>query len=118
MKKLEEGGNGTMVKQLTENMFDAEVAGAAEPVIVDFYADWCGPCKMMGPIIEDLSNDYGDRMNFYKCNVDENGELSQKFGIMSIPTVIIFKGGEAAETMVGAQPKEKLEDSIKKALGA
>ncbi len=101
-----------MVNQITEEAFEEEVLKSSEPVFVDFYADWCGPCKMMAPIVSELSEKYQTKMKFYKCNVDNCQSVAQKYGIMSIPTMIIFKDGEASSPIVGAQPRKALEAAI------
>ncbi len=86
--------------------------------LVDFWAPWCGPCKLVGPVIEELAGDYGDKVKVGKLNVDENMKTSEKFRVMSIPTVILFKDGEAVEVMVGAQPKSAYQSRIDKHLPA
>ena len=88
--------------------FDADVLGSAEPVVVDFWAEWCGPCKMIAPALEEISNDLGGKVKIAKLNIDENPELAAKFGVRSIPTLMIFKGGEVADIKVGAAPKTAL----------
>ena len=105
----------TTVK-ITDDSFSADVLGASKPVLVDFWAEWCGPCRMIGPIFEKLSEEMTD-VKFVKLNVDENQESAGKFGVMSIPTMIVFKDGEALERIVGAMPKEMLQENIKKILG-
>ncbi len=101
-----------MVNQITEDDFEAEVLKSSEPVLVDFYADWCGPCKMMAPVISELSEKYQSKMKFFKCNVDNCQSVAQRYGVMSIPTVIIFKDGEAQSPIVGAQPRKVIEAAI------
>lgn len=103
-----------MVKTINENTFEEEVMKSEKPVLVDFYADWCGPCKMMAPIIEQVSEEYGDQIIFGKCNIDENMDIAQRYRVMSIPTLIIFKDGKAAEVLVGARSKAELEETLKK----
>lgn len=94
-----------MVVKLTADNFKSEVAASDKPVLVDFYADWCGPCQMVSPVVDEISEEYPD-IKVCKVNVDEEGELSAEFGVMSIPTLIRFDNGEAVETMVGARPKK------------
>ena len=79
-----------MVDQISEDKFEDKVIKSDKPVIVDFYADWCGPCKMMAPVMEELSEEYGSKMSFFKCDVDANGGIAQKYNIMSIPAIFIF----------------------------
>ncbi|HEX5935782.1 MAG TPA: thioredoxin [Pseudorhizobium sp.] len=88
--------------------FQAEVLDAAEPVVVDFWAEWCGPCKMIGPSLEEISNELAGKVKVVKLNIDENPELAAKFGVRSIPTLAMFKGGEVADIKVGAAPKTAL----------
>ena len=97
-----------MADAITTADFDAIVGGSAKPVLVDFWAVWCGPCRALGPIVEQVGDELADRLAVYKCNVDEEGDLAQRFGIMSIPTLILFKGGEPVHTMVGSMPKSDL----------
>ncbi len=96
--------------------FDSEVVNSDVPVLVDFWAPWCGPCKMIGPIIEELSTEFGDKVKIGKVNVDDNQELAGKFGIRGIPTVMLFKGGEVANSFVGLRPKEDLAQALNDAL--
>ena len=92
--------------------FDAEVLKATEPVVVDFWAEWCGPCRMIAPALEEIAGAMGDKVKIVKLNVDENPGVASKYGIMSIPTLMIFKNGELAARQVGAAPKQKLEQWI------
>lgn len=100
-----------VVKLTTEN-FDQEVLQAGQTVLVDFYADWCGPCKMMGPVVEEISNEE-TAVKVCKINIDEEMEVAQKYGVMSIPTFIAFKNGEIAGKQIGAVPKSRLQDMIR-----
>ncbi len=93
---------------LTDDNFEAEVLHSKTPVIVDFFAEWCGPCKMLGPIFEEVGAKYDGKVKFVKVNVDEARETAMKYGVMSIPTVITYRGGEVAETMVGLQDETAL----------
>lgn len=96
--------------------FDKEILGSEVPAVVDFYADWCPPCRIVSPIIEGLSQEYAGRVKFVKINTDENPELAERYGIMSIPTIIIFKKGEVASRTVGAGPAKMYKDKIEAAL--
>lgn len=96
--------------------FEKEVLTSDIPVFVDFYADWCGPCKMMAPVVEKLAEKYDGKLKVGKCNTDEEGELAKQYRIMSIPTMMIFIGGEIKETVMGAVPQSELEKAIEKAL--
>lgn len=93
---------------LTDENFEKEVLKADLPVLVDFYADWCGPCQMYGPILEELATEMGDKIKIAKLNVDQNPETPGKYGVMSIPTTIIFNKGQVVKQLLGAQPKETL----------
>ena len=106
-----------MEKVITNSNFHEEVENAALPVMIDFYADWCGPCQMMAPIVEKLSDEYEGKMIVGKCNVDEQEELASKFGVMSIPTILILKGGQVVMKSVGGVSQGGLEDKIKAAIG-
>ena len=105
-----------MELQITSANFEEEVLKADLPVLVDFYADWCGPCKMMAPIVERVAEEYDGKLKVGKCNIDDEGALAEKFGIMSIPTIIVFKNGEAAVTSVGALSQPALEAKINEVL--
>lgn len=105
-----------MEYKFTAANFDKEVLEADIPVLVDFYADWCGPCKMMAPIVAQLADEYDGRMKVGKCNIDEEDGLARMYRVMSIPTLKIFVKGEAAATIVGAVSKEELEAEMKKVL--
>lgn len=105
-----------MEYKFTEENFEKEVLGSELPVLVDFYADWCGPCKMMGPIVKALAEKYDGRIKVGKVNVDEQPALSQQFRVMSIPTFIIFKEGKAAGTFVGGMSQKDLEAKVEQVL--
>jgi thioredoxin 1 len=94
-----------MARAVTTANFQAEVLSNTKPVLVDFWAEWCGPCRMVSPIVDELGADYADKLDVVKVNVDEEPALAQQYGITGIPALIVFKGGEIAKTMVGAKPK-------------
>lgn len=106
------------VIKISDQDFEEKVLKSGTPVLVDFYADWCGPCKMAEPVIEELSKDYEGKVLFMKINVDENQQSSMKYQIMSIPTTIIFKGGEELERESGFTGRESFEELIKKAISS
>ena len=99
--------------KITGENFEDEVMKSSIPVLIDFWAPWCGPCQMMGPIIEQLAKEYEGKAKVGKVNVDEEGELAQAFGVMSIPTIVLVKDGKVVKQLVGARPKEELEEIIK-----
>ena len=100
-------------KAVTDATFDADVLKSTTPVLVDFWAEWCGPCKMIGPILEQLGEELKGQVTIAKINIDDNPMVPTKFGIRSIPTMIMFKNGEAVATKIGAAPKAALSDWIK-----
>jgi thioredoxin 1 len=102
---------------LQDATFDAEVLKSDVPVLVDFWAVWCGPCKAIAPAVEELAKQYKGKVKIAKMDVDEHQQVPQQYGIRSIPTLLLFKGGRVVDTIVGAVPKSKLEESLKKALG-
>ena len=97
---------------ITENNFEEEVLKSEIPVLVDFYADWCGPCKMMAPIVKELADKFAGKCKVGKCNIDENLKVVQNYRVMSIPTFIVFKNGEVVVTAIGAMSKNDLESKI------
>ena len=105
-----------MVYKFDESNFDAEVLQSDIPVFVDFYADWCGPCKMMSPVIDKMAEEYAGRIKVGKVNVDENSDLAVKYGIMSIPNMVFFKNGEVVDRVVGAIPKPQMQAKFEKNL--
>jgi len=102
--------------EITDETFDSEIMNSDLPALVDFWAEWCGPCRMVGPMVEELADEYQGKIKVAKMDVDKNRETPVKFGIRNIPTLILFKGGEVAHTIVGAQPKSSIEEELKKLL--
>jgi thioredoxin 1 len=100
------------VGKVSDATFEAEVLKAAQPVVVDFWAEWCGPCRMIAPALDEISGSLQGKVKIVKLNVDENPATAAKYGIMSIPTLMIFKNGEMASRQIGAAPKQKLEQWI------
>ena len=104
------------VLHLTDDTFSEEVLNSDEPAMVDFWAPWCGPCKAVGPIVEELADEYSGKVKIAKINVDENHKTAAQYSVRSIPTLIMFKGGESVDQIVGLVPKAKMEEMIKKAM--
>lgn len=101
---------------VTDASFEADVLKSDKPVVVDFWAEWCGPCKQIGPSLEEISEEMGEDVIIAKVNIDENPNAPSKYGVRGIPTMILFKGGEAASTKVGAAPKTAIEGWIKESI--
>jgi len=101
-----------MAKHFTDATWEAEVLNSDKPVLVDFWAEWCGPCRMIGPLVEELATEYEGKASIGKLNVDENTAVATKYGIRSIPTLLIFKGGEIVDKIVGAVPKSMLAQKL------
>jgi thioredoxin 1 len=104
------------IMEIDDANFDAEVLQSDKPVMVDFWAPWCGPCKAIGPIVQDLANSFGNQVKFAKCNVDDSPITPGKFGIKAIPTLIFFKKGDVVEQITGMVAKSKLEDALNRLL--
>ena len=102
---------------VTDNTFQSEVLSSSTPVLVDFWATWCGPCRMVAPIVEEIASENNGKLKVAKVDVDANPETAQQFGVMSIPTLIVFKGGQPVERLVGYMPKAKLMQALSPHLG-
>lgn len=100
-------------EQFTDANFKSEVLGSDQPVLVDFWAEWCGPCRMLGPVVEELANEIGDGGKVGKLNVDENPQAAQEYGIQSIPSVLIFHNGEVVDRLVGVQSKQRYKEALR-----
>ncbi len=107
---------GESLVQFTDANFEQEVLKSGKPVLVDFWAPWCGPCRAVGPVVEDLAEAYKGRVKVGKINIDDNPKTATTYGVMSIPTLILFNKGDMMDKLVGLSPKERLEGLIKKAL--
>jgi thioredoxin 1 len=99
---------GANTKTVTDASFDADVLGSDLPVLVDFWAEWCGPCKMIAPVLEEIAEEHADKITIAKVNIDENPEIARRYQIMSIPTMSVFNSGEVVKSIVGAKPKAAL----------
>jgi thioredoxin 1 len=106
-----------MALEFSDSNFDEEVLNSDTPVLVDFWAEWCGPCRMIGPIVEELSTEYQGKVKIGKMNVDNNPNIPMKYGIRSIPTLLVFKGGELVDKIVGAVPKTNIVSKLENQLG-
>ncbi|HSH14623.1 MAG TPA: thioredoxin [Verrucomicrobiae bacterium] len=106
---------GANITTLTKDNFQSEVLGSNVPVLVDFWAEWCGPCKMIAPVLDEIANEMGETVKIGKVNIDDHQDLAAQYGIRAIPTLLIFKGGQVAEQIVGMRSKRDLKDSLTKA---
>jgi thioredoxin 1 len=104
------------VEEVTDNNFQAEVIESEVPVLVDFWAPWCGPCRMVAPVVEEIAEERGAALKVVKMNIDDNQNTAIQFNVMSIPTLMLFRNGEVAKTVIGAYPKRKLEAELEPAL--
>jgi len=102
--------------EIEEAKFNEAVLQAETPVLVDFWAPWCGPCRMVAPVVEELADEYEGKISFVKVNVDDNPKIASQYGIMSIPTLIVFKAGQPVDTIIGFRPKDELKKSLETAL--
>jgi len=100
------------INKVDQSNFKEVVLDSSVPVLVDFWAEWCGPCRALAPVLDEVAKEFGAKAQVVKLNVDENGEIAQQFGIRGIPTLIFFKNGEAAKTLVGLQPKEEIRKTL------
>jgi thioredoxin 1 len=104
------------VTEVTDSNFQAEVIESEVPVLVDFWAPWCGPCRMVAPVVEEIAQERGDQLKVVKLNIDENQNVAMQFNVLSIPTLMVFRNGEVAKTVVGAYPKRKLDAELEPVL--
>ncbi len=104
------------VPEVSESDFESEVLQATEPVLVDFWAPWCGPCRMIAPLVEELATENAGSLKVAKVNIDDSPNIATKYGVSSIPTLMVFKGGEVVERFVGVQPKNRLQAAVDEAL--
>jgi thioredoxin 1 len=105
-----------MTKEITDNDFEQEVINSSEPVLIDFWAEWCGPCRMLTPIVEELSKEMGDKIKIVKMNIDDHPGSPSSLGIRSIPTMVIFKDGKQVSTKVGVLPKNSIKEWIESSI--
>lgn len=105
------------VAELSESNFEAEVLQASQPVLIDFWAPWCGPCRMIAPVVEELASENGESIKVAKVNIDDCPNIAANYGVSSIPTIMLFKGGDVVDRFVGVQPKNRLQDAITEAVG-
>ena len=111
MVALDTGSLSRAMREITDDTFESEVAQAGRPVVIDFWAPWCGPCKAVEPILEGLAETHAGAVEFAKLNIDENPVVASRFGVLAIPTAILFEGGEAKETVVGARSRSHYEEA-------
>jgi len=104
------------VTPVTDSTFDSEVLMSDKPVVVDFWAEWCGPCRMVSPILEELSDEHGDKISFVKLNVDENPQIAANYRITSIPTLNVYSGGQVVKQIIGAKPKSAIMGDLREYL--
>jgi thioredoxin 1 len=104
------------VLEVTDSNFETEIIKSNKPAMVDFWAAWCGPCKMVSPVVKELAEEYGDRIKIGECDVDQNPVTPSRYGIRSIPTLIVFKDGQVVEQIIGAVPRENIEAALQKVL--
>jgi thioredoxin 1 len=102
--------------EVNDNTWDTEVLKADKPVLVDFWAPWCGPCRMVAPIVDELATEYDGKVKFLKLNTDDNVQTASRYGVRSIPTLMVFKGGQAIDHVIGFRPKSQLKQTLEKAL--
>ena len=105
-----------LIKHTSDASFDSDVLKSDKPVLVDYWAEWCGPCKMIGPSLEEISEELGEQVTIAKLNIDDNPDAPGRYGVRGIPTMILFKGGQVAATKIGALPKSKLKEWVESVL--
>lgn len=105
------------IVEISDGTFEQEVLQSEVPVLVDFWAPWCGPCRAIAPVVDELANEYADKLKVAKCNVDDNPKTPSRYGIRAIPTLIIFKGGNVSEQITGAVAKSQIAAAVEKAMG-